>query len=486
MSAGTLVLSSIALGFQTQAESPWLGDRDLGTPLRAAETPPIAAPLVDAAARIVGRALVANDALARIEELCDDCGPRLTGSENAERAVAWCLERLQADGFENVRAEPVTAPRWLRGHCRVSMTAPREQEMVALALGGSVGTPDRPVRAAVVATESLESLAQMAAGDVSGKVVLFTRRMRRDGGSEAGYGATVSVRSRGAIEAAKRGAVGVMIRSVGTGAARLPHTGAMGYADGVARIPAVALASEDAELIERLLARGVPVEASIDLGCEDGGTVESANVVAELVGRERPAEIVVIGGHLDSWDVGSGAIDDASGVMICWEAMRILKDAGLRPRRTIRLVLFMNEENGLAGGNGYADRHAGELASHVAAIESDGGAGRPVAFGCSSSPEDLERVRDVAALLRGIGVGSVNAGGGGADIGPLRRRGVPTLGLNQDSHWYFDYHHTPADTPDKIDPHELALNVAAMGVMAYALAEIEPRLGPLSTDPPSR
>jgi carboxypeptidase Q len=462
----------------TQAESPWLDDKNLGEPLRPGETPEAAAPLADAAARIVGRALVANRAMETLEQLCDDCGARLSGSENAARAVAWCVERLQRDGFEHVRAEKVMVPHWVRGECRVAMTAPRPQQLTACALGGSVGTGGHAITAPVIATESLQSLEKLAAADVAGKIVLFTRRMEREGGEKAGYGATVSIRGGGAVAAAKLGAVGVMIRSVGTGNARLVHTGAMHYEDGVAQLPAVAISAEDSEMLERMLARGIAVQASLDLTCETQGDVESANVVGEIVGREKPEEVVVIGGHLDSWDLGLGAIDDGAGVVICWEAARLLKELDLRPRRTLRVVFFMNEENGLAGGDGYATQHADELPRHVAAIESDGGAGRPLGFGCSSGDADLARVQQFGALLRGIGAGNVKSGGGGADVSPMRRRGVPTLGLNQDSHWYFDYHHTPADTPDKVDPFELSLNVAAMGVMAYALAESEPRLQP--------
>lgn len=460
----------------TQSESPWLDDKNLGAPLRPGEVPPLAQPLLDVAAKLVGRALVSNRASETLEQLCDDCGARLSGSDNANRAVEWCLERLRQDGFENVHAEKVMVPRWVRGGCKVAMAGPRDQELHACALGGSVGTGGKVLRAEVIATPSLESLAKLTAADVRGKIVLLTRKMERDGGSTAGYGPTVSIRGGGASAAAKLGAIAVMIRSVGTGNARLPHTGAMNYDEGVAKIPAVALSAEDAEMLDRLIARGTQVEVSLDLGCETLSDVESANVVAELVGREKPEEIVVIGGHLDSWDLGTGALDDGAGVVIAWEAARLMRELGLRPRRTIRLVCFMNEENGLRGGDGYFAQHRDELANHVAAIESDSGAGRPLGFGCTSGDADFARVQQFGALLRGIGAGAVTKGGGGVDIGPLRAGGVPTLGLHQDSRWYFDYHHTAADTPDKADPHELALNVAAMAVMTYALAEMEPRL----------
>lgn len=463
---------------QTQAESPWLNDRNLGVPLRAAESARLDPALLDVAARLAGRALLANRATETLEALCDDVGPRLSGSAEANHAVEWCVARMQQDGLENVHAEKVMVPHWVRGRCDVAMTAPRAQPMHACALGGSVGTGGKPLVAPVIATESLESLAALDRAAVAGKIVLLTRRMERDGGEKAGYGPTVSIRSKGASAAARLGAVGVMIRSVGTGNARLPHTGHMSYDDGVPRIPAVAVSAEDAEMVERLLARGQSVTVSVDTTCEMQGDVESANVVGEWRGRERPEEVVLLGGHLDSWDLGSGAIDDGAGCVIAWEAVRLMKELGLRPRRTLRVVLWMSEENGSAGGIEYARLHADDAAKFVVAIESDGGAGRPSGFGLSCAEVDLPRVQALGALLRGLGCGTVRSGGGGADVGPLRKFAVPTMGLNQDGHWYFDYHHTPADTPDKVDPHEFALNVGAMAVMSYALAELEPRLAP--------
>ena len=462
----------------SQAESPWLDDKNLGVPLRSAEAASLPPALLDAATRLAGRALVSNRAAETLEELCDDVGARLSGSDNASHAVEWCVARLKRDGFENVRAEKVMVPRWVRGRCEAAMTSPRAQPMEACALGGSVGTGGKALVAEVVATESLETLAKLPPEQVAGKIVLLTRKMTRDPGERAGYGATVSIRTNGANAAGKLGAVGVMIRSVGTGNARVVHTGAMHYDEGVPKIPAVALSAEDTEMLERLLARGQKVAVSLELGCETQGDVESANVVAELRGREKADELVVLGGHLDSWDLGLGAIDDGAGVVIAWEAVRLMKELELRPRRTLRVVFWMNEENGLRGGTGYAEQHAAEAGKHVVAIESDGGAGRPTGFGLTCAEADLPRVQALGALLRGLGCGNVRAGGGGADIGPLRKLDVPTMSLNQDARWYFDYHHTPADTPDKVDPHELALNVAALAVMSFALAEMEPRLAP--------
>ena len=472
------VLAACLLVQQIHAESPWLDDQNFGAPLRAGEAAKLAPELLDAASRLAGRALLSNRAMETLEELCDDVGARLSGSAEANHAVEWCVARLKRDGFENVRAEKAIVPRWVRGRCEAAMTSPRPQPMHACALGGSVGTGGKPLVASVVATESLESLAKLPREQVEGRIVLFTRRMTRDGGEASGYGATVSIRGRGASAAAKLGAVGVMIRSVGTANARLPHTGNMSYEDGGTRIPAIALAAEDAEMIDRLLARGVDVKVSFETTCAMEGEVESANVVADLPGREKPDEIVLLSGHLDSWDLASGAIDDGAGCVIAWEAARLLRELKLVPRRTIRVVLWMSEENGSSGAKAYAVAHESEAAKHVVAIESDGGAGRPLGFGLTCADPDLERVQALAPLVRGLGCGTVKKGGGGADVGQLRRLAIPTMGLNQDDYWYFDYHHTPADTPDKVDPHELSLNVAAMAVMAYAIADLEPRLVP--------
>jgi carboxypeptidase Q len=231
-------------------------------------------------------------------------------------------------------------------------------------------------------------------------------------------------------------------------------------------------------MLERLLARGSDVKVTIETTCEMQNNVESANVVADLPGREKQDEIVLLSGHLDSWDLASGAIDDGAGCVISWEAARLMHELKLRPRRTIRVVLWMSEENGSAGAKAYAIQHEAEAGRHVVAFEADSGAGRPHGFGLTCADADLPRVQALAPLLRGLGCGVVTKGGGGADVSQLRRLAIPTMGLSQDDHWYFDYHHTPADTPDKVDPHELALNVAALSVMSYALAEMEPRLAP--------
>jgi Zn-dependent M28 family amino/carboxypeptidase len=250
----------------------------------------------------------------------------------------------------------------------------------------------------------------------------------------------------------------------------------MSYDDEVTKIPAAAITAEDADLISRLLKTGRDVTVRVELGCQTLADVPSANVVADWPGREKPGEIVVIGAHLDSWDVGTGAIDDGAGVAMCIETLRLLKALDLRPRRTIRAVLFMNEENGLRGGKGYASAHATELDSHVAAIESDSGAARPLGFHVQAGTGALDRLRELAPLLARVGATEMGEGHGGADISPMRAGGVPLLGLRQDVSRYFDYHHTPADTLDKVDRAELLQNAAALAVMAYALAEMDGKL----------
>jgi Zn-dependent M28 family amino/carboxypeptidase len=292
------------------------------------------------------------------------------------------------------------------------------------------------------------------------------------------------LRYSGAVAAAKAGAVGMLIRSLATADFRLPHTGAMAYQDGVPRVPAAAIAPEDADLIHRFLAAGSSVTVTFTMSCKTLPDAESANVIGEIRGSASPDEIVVIGGHLDSWDVGTGAQDDGAGCAISMEALRLIRSLGLKPKRTIRAVLFTNEENGLRGGKGYADAHAAELDKHVAAIESDSGGARPLGFGVSAGEGAAPIVRKLAAPLAPFASDDVVEGGGGADIAPMAERaGVPQLGLRQDGTHYFDVHHTMADTLDKVDAHDLAMNATAMAVMAWQLANLDP---PLPRSVPSK
>ena len=359
------------------------------------------------------------------------------------------------------------------------IVSPASQRLAATAIGMSVPTPPEGITAEVIEVTSFDEL-HARGNRVAGKIVLFNKPIPRHPDGE-GYGNAAGLRYRGASEAARQGAVAMLIRSLGTLSARLPHTGALGYEEGVAQIPAAAIAAEDAELLHRLIADGGPVEVNLKLGCQTLPEAESANVVAEIRGRSRPDELVVIGGHLDSWDLGTGAIDDGAGVAVTMEAMRLLRKLDLKPRRSIRGVLFMNEENGGHGGRAYVDAHGPELDRHVAAIESDSGAGRPLGFDVTAGAGAEEIVTDLASALRSVGATRIEPDGGGSDIEPMRAAGVPLLGLRQDMSEYFDWHHTAGDTLDKVDPRELADNAVAMAFMAYALAEREP---PLPRIPP--
>jgi hypothetical protein len=373
---------------------------------------------------------------------------------------------------------------WIRGEEEARVVAPHPHPLAVTALGGSVATPPEGLEAEVMEAASFEDLERL--GDaVRGRIVLFNRDMGR--GPDDGYGTVSRLRVLGAGEAARHGAVGMLLRSLGTAAYRLPHTGMMSYPEEGERIPAAAVAEEDADLLHRLLASGEPVRVRLRLTCESRPDVEEANVVGEIRGRAAPDEVVVIGAHLDSWDLGTGALDDGFGVVVVMEAMRLLRALDLTPRRTVRAVLFANEENGLRGGRGYAEAHAEALHRHVAAIESDSGGAALRGWGISAGDGAVEILTQLAAPLALLGGGDVRAGGGGADISPMRPAGVPQIGLRQDSARYFDYHHTAADTLDKVDPEHLAANAAALAVMAYSLAEWQgtlPRL-PLPDEPAS-
>ena len=442
------------------------------------------APIDDAALAETGRRIVEHQrtrsqAYEHLTELCDDIGHRLSGSPGADRAVQWGVEKFRQLGLD-ARLHRITVPKWVRGRPEdVRITSPREVRLASLALGGSIGTGPAGLEAAVMVVDTFDELRERAE-EAEGKIVLFNRAMGPDGeGGTLGYGDVVTQRVGGAIEAARVGAVGSLIRSVGSADFRLPHTGMMRYQSDVPKIPHVAISSEDADLIARFVARGKAVHVSMRLDCRDAGEVPSANVIGELRGRERPDEVVVIAGHLDSWDVGQGALDDGTGVAACIEALRCLKELDLVPRRSIRAVLYMNEENGLAGGRAYAEDFAGDMDRHVAAIEMDGGSFDVQGFGVSAGAGGVEVVRRILRPLSVIGAHRATVGGGGADIGPMRALGVPQIGLRSDSSRYFDYHHTEADTLDKVDPDALAECAAALAHLAWALAESEEPLARL-------
>jgi carboxypeptidase Q len=418
----------------------------------------------DVATRIIEAALADSAAYERLSEMVDRFGHRFSGSESLERAIDWTLAQMDGDGLDNVRGEPVMVPRWVRGRESAELLEPRHRDLPMLGLGRSVGTPPGGIQAEVLVVESFDELIERA-DEARGKIVLFDVPFTT-------YGSTVRYRSRGADAASSAGAVGALLRSVTPYSMQTPHTGAMGYGDTVPRIPSAAITVEHAEMLHRMQDRGerIVVRLSMEAHVEDD--VESRNAVGELRGSELPDQVVVMGGHIDSWDVGQGAMDDAGGVVAAWEAVRLLKTLGLRPRRTIRVVGWTNEENGLRGGTAYRDAHRDELDRTVLAIESDAGVFRPVGFGFSGSDEAFAIVEAIGRLLEPIEAGQITRGGGGADISPIMDEGVPGMGLRVDGTKYFWYHHTEADTVDKLDPREMAMCVAAMAVMAYIVADL--------------
>jgi carboxypeptidase Q len=450
-------------------------------PLCLAAAPAPDPALRDGAGRLLVAALADDHAWQRLRELCDGIGNRISGSDRLDRALEWARASLQADGQENVRLEPVTVPKWVRGDEALELTAPQRMPLTMLGLGGSVGTPRDGLAAEVVVASDEAGLRNLGAA-AKGRIVLLDQPMPAfdEAKALAGYGAVVGMRYQGPDIAAQQGAVAFLMRSLTERSLRTAHTGGTAYEKGGRRIPAAAISPEDAALLHRLYDAGKKPAVRLRMGARDGGTAPSANVVAELRGREKPEEVVVIGGHIDSWDVGQGAHDDGAGVVMAMEALRLLRSLDLHPRRTVRVVLWTNEENGLAGGKAYARAHAGE--THVAALESDMGAFHPIGFSvamkdAARQQKAVERLQALSTLLVPLGATRIDGGDCGADVLPLKALGVPALVLRVDERHYFDFHHSWADTLDKVDPAELARGVASVAILAWALAEMPERLG---------
>ena len=433
--------------------------------------------------RLIAHTLQNSQAYDITAHLADKIGPRLSGSANAAQAVKWTSEQFKTWGIP-VRNEKVMVPRWVRGAERARLVSHNNQKIVVTALGGSVSTPAEGMTATVVEARTYDDLARLGRKGIAGKIVFYSAAMDMNlvesGDAFGAYSKAVGFRGSGADRAAEYGAAAVIIRSVGSAPLRTPHTGSVHYGGKHPKVPAGAVTAEDAMLIERLLARGERVRMHLVLTPRTMPDVASANVVAEIRGREKPEEIVLIGGHLDSWDLGTGAIDNASGVSMVMDTMRAIRELGLHPRRTIRAVLYMNEENGLRGARAYARDHAAELPRHVAALESDAGAASPTGFRTTLGGEDRgEFVALFQKSLTRVGAGEFETSEYvGADTSPLLDAGVPGFGLITEPRHYFDYHHSPADTLDKIDRQELTRATAAFAAMAWMLAdreEIAPR-----------
>lgn len=433
-----------------------------------------------AAARLRDSAAEGTDAYDILASLTYEVGARLAGSEGDRRAVAWAEAMLAERGFENVRAEPVSVPRWQRGTLHVTLPDIDASPLVAVALGGSVGTPDGGIAAELLRVGSLAELTELDATAVAGRIVFIDQRMERTR-TGAGYAAAVGGRVRGASIAAERGALALVIRSVGTGSARVAHTGTMIYKAGVRRIPAIALAHQDADRLAWLLERRDTLRMRIESTARSLDAVQSANVIGEIPGHGKTEQIIVLGAHLDSWDLGTGALDDGAGVAIVIKAAELIASQRPRIQRTVRVVLFANEEYGLSGAAKYRADHDAEIDQHVLALESDFGAGPVWRLSSRVPASDVAMIDQVAELLVPLGIErGGNEARGGADIGRLREAGVAVLAFDQDGSRYFDYHHTSDDTLDKVRRDELDQNVAAIASAVYAIAAADADIGRLT------
>lgn len=419
--------------------------------------------------RLMAAAQEDDFAWQRLAQLTDTYGARPAWSENLTRAVAWAQETMKADGLDHVRAERVMVPRWVRGAESAEIVDPPRHPVVMLGLGGTVATPPGGIEADVLVVTSFDDL-RAKRGHAPGRIVLFDVPYTT-------YAETMAYRTGGARLAADYGAAAVLVRSVGPIGLRTAHTGSVNYSSGQPKIPAAAIAAEDANRIARLTRAGRRVRVRVVTSGRMEPDVASANVVAEIIGREKPEEIVLLGGHLDSWDVGTGASDDGAGCIITWEALRLMKKLGIRPRRTVRLVLWTNEEHGMHGASAYALKYGAAAANHVLALESDSGVFAPASIGFSGSAAGRQVMAQIATLLTPLGLQDISAGGGGPDIDPIAQAGnVPALAYLGDATRLFQIHHTAADTVERIAPEELSKAAAAIATIAYVAAEMPDRI----------
>jgi hypothetical protein len=427
-------------------------------------------------------ALSSDYAYRQVAHLANNIGPRLSGSAQAAKAVEYVANELKTIGCE-VQLEKVMVPHWVRGEETAALVqfpgqAPdTTQKIVLCALGPSVATPANGITAEVIAVRNFDELKSLPRDKVAGKIVLFNypfdKQIAAEGRSFDAYGQAVVYRSDGPSAAARQGAIACLIRSVGGADYRLPHTGHTHYANDAPKIPAGAVTAEDADLIADLARQG-PVKMKLILTPQQLPDVESYNVIADIKGSEHPEQVIIVSGHLDSWDLGTGAIDDGAGVAVSMEVANLIQKLRLKPKRTIRVIAWMNEENGEAGSKQYAKDHEKDISNHFAAMETDAGAGHPIGVNVKANAEVKKMFAPVAAILQESGAGILNlVEHCGADIEPLEKAGVPAFSPIQDNRFYFNYHHTAADTLDKIVPKELAENSAVVAVLAYALANME-------------
>jgi carboxypeptidase Q len=420
--------------------------------------------------KLIDAALADDAGLKRLEYLCYRIGNRLSGSQALDKAIAWSSDEMKAAGLANVRTIPVRVPHWVRGRESAEMIEPLAKPLFMLGLGNSVATPPDGITADVVAVSTFDELEKLGRRGVEGKIVLYDAPF-------VSYGETVKYRTNGASRAARLGAVAALVRSVTPRSLRDPHTGAMQYSAADPKIPTAAVSVEDAIWIHHLTQSGEKVRVHLSMEAHFEPDADSADVMGEIVGREKPNEVVVIGGHIDSWDVGQGAHDDGSGAIAALEAVALMKKLGMQPRRTIRVVFWTNEENGSRGGNAYSAWAKTQGTKHTAAIEMDGGAEKPIGFDLAlakghESAGFRDRAIAIADLLKRIDASKIQTGDSEADVEPLLADGVPALGLRTVMQRYWDYHHTQADTFDKIVPEEFRRCTATMAVMAYMLADL--------------
>ena len=451
--------------------------------------------------KLIAASLADPEGYANLQYLCDHIGKRVSGSESLLTAIAWATGLMKQEGFANVHTQAATVPHWVRGEESGEIVAPVAKKLHLLGLGMSVATPPDGLTAEVVVVPTFAAMNKLGRSRIAGKIVVFNAPF-------VGYGQTVMYRTAGASQAAALGAVGVLVRSITPLAVQLPHTGTVSYAEGQPKIPAAAISIEDALMLERLQAEGKPVKVHYTMQAHLEAPQQAANVMGDIVGSEHPEQIVVVGGHIDSWDVGQGAQDDGAGIMATLAAVHEIAKLGLKPKRTIRICFWVNEENGGAGGKAYrAALSDAELKNHVAAIEMDGGAEPPIGYGYGAAAGGARRraapsdpgaapapvaaagptpeeehsmllLQDIGGLLTPvlaespIGGGPIRFGGGGSDISPLMADGVPGLGETTTGAHYFDWHHTEADTLDKVDPADFRRNVASLAVLTYILADM--------------
>lgn len=429
------------------------------------------------------RALSGTRALDHVASLTTEVGPRLAGSSGDRAAVVWALNRLRDLGFEDVQAQPVTVPHWERGQAEIEITAPYAQPMVGAALGGSIGTSEEGIEAPVVTVGSLDQLEALGADRVAGNIVFVDERMEatRDG---SGYAKAVRKRIHGPTVAARLGAVALVIRSVGTSHDRIAHTGALVYEAETARIPAIAISNPDADLLGRQMETGLPVTVRLRMTARALTATRSANVIADVRGRDPESGIVLLGAHLDSWDLGQGAEDDGAGVAIVIEAARLISSVELRPARTIRVVLYANEEYGLSGADEFARQLGRDIDRITLAMEADLGSGAPWGLDANVAPESVSDLTAIHRLLAPLGVEFLgNEATGGADLQVLKRAGVPVLEIHHDARPYFEVHHTVNDTFDRVDGKSLDSLVAAYATAAYLAASKRGDFGRLPKPP---